>query len=553
MKKRMFSTFLLGLLICTATPILAGCGEEEIVYEMKAYTAEELQPDTYYVQQGDVYYPVAPGSLTVEAKGDRIAKEANPDRSVWYTQDDCMIPTLYADGALIYVSNSTVPASYVWERFEDEGYSIGVKGLKQNDGGNYSTLIGPNNINMQSSVYPIVSSLAKDTELFVDKVGGQNLTPENVSRGGSVLGLQANRSYSVDFYVGTQVQTKDVIADTHIFTSFEKYETADYHYDNTAAKSVIRITVPEYLISGFYYINGAGLFRYVDNTTAMGDLGINFNQPYFLGTDENGKIVTIDTLAAQETSEEPTEETQDIRKYRNEINLDCTQLKMTVTIQYSDPYVDEVVPEPEGEVAPGMEDVVVQESLPKATMTDPEGTVYDFVEDIRTENALMFEVQCPLTGNWVIEIWNMGDRTFTIDTDFESGHSDSVIHAGNGRVQMEAFVDKPYNEGVIKFTWENQDHAADITVTTPEGQKYGGVEGDVIYSDYGTKQIYIGYMTEGTYKFEVSGEDLGRIRYQVLESGETAVSQKIEEESESSDEETEDSEESETSEEVNAG
>lgn len=553
--KRMLCTII--FIICVATFILSGCGKKEIVYELKGYTVKELQPDTYYVQHGDLYYPVAKGELTVENHGEEIAKEANPDRAVWYTLDECMIPTMYQNDSLVYVTKGGVPTSFVWERFEDEGFSIGVKGLKKLDSGNYATIVDKTNINLQSSCYPPLKTLSGGSELMIDKVGGTTkLTEANVSRCGSITGLEAYKNYTIDFYSGTQCITQEVTADTHIFGSFELYQTSNYAFDNAG---FIRIEVPDYFLSGYYYINGAGLFKYVDNSSDMGIINDNFNAPYYLGKDEKGNVITVDNQEFLLPSDENTEvETvEDEKKFVNSMLLDCTQEKMVVSIVYSEE-TDDVVAEDlqeNKEIAPGMEDQVAKESLPRATITNPEGTTYEFVKDERLENALTFDVDCPLTGEWVIEITNMGSRTFTIDTDFTSGHSDSVIHTGTGKVQMKAYIDKTYNDGVIKFNWENKDRGAQITVTTPDNRKYGSdgnPDLDIQNAGYGQMDIYMGYLEEGNYTFEVSGEDLGRIRYQVVEAGATAVQEKVQEEEvteeESSEEGSEETEETENAE-----
>lgn len=52
--------------------------------------------------------------------------------------------------------------------------------------------------------------------------------------------------------------------------------------------NIIKITLPDYLKSGYYNINGAGIFRYIAEGDTY-DSSTNFNEP-IIEVDDNGNV-----------------------------------------------------------------------------------------------------------------------------------------------------------------------------------------------------------------------------------------------------------------------
>ena len=103
----------------------------------------------------------------------------------------------------------------------------------------------------------------------------------------------ANNSYKIDVYNGsTYIPLENIVADTHIFGSFEVYTSSIANYMQA---NYVQVVVPENFISGYYLINGVGFVKYVDNARAKGIADVDFNQAYYF-TDEDGKTHTIDEL-----------------------------------------------------------------------------------------------------------------------------------------------------------------------------------------------------------------------------------------------------------------
>ena len=94
--------------------------------------------------------------------------------------------------------------------------------------------------------------------------------------------FMAGKQYVCEFYTGTFYQDFLLTANIHSFGSMERFVSCDYEFMHS---TFIVIEIPEYFTSGYYFINGVGLFRYVDdedkeiyNGEAY-DAAIDWNEP----------------------------------------------------------------------------------------------------------------------------------------------------------------------------------------------------------------------------------------------------------------------------------
>ena len=221
-------------------------------------------------------------------------------RSIWISSDkDDSIPTVRKDDLLIYVSSTTVPDGIVFERFADYGYSIGVSNMIKDGGGHYYIEYAAvdeddykYSIDMNSDASQL-SDLAAIERLYLDKVGDTKVREDNVSDGGTVLGLKKNKSYVCEFYTGTYYQDFKLTANIHTFSSLETFTSYEYEFMHS---NFIVISIPDYFKSGYYFVNGVGLFRYVaeeDEGTYNGeayDEAIDWNDPIVV-YNENGEVI----------------------------------------------------------------------------------------------------------------------------------------------------------------------------------------------------------------------------------------------------------------------
>lgn len=128
---------------------------------------------------------------------------------------------------------------------------------------------------------------SEDTVVSIPSVGDKKIESKDVSRAGTIKGLIHGAQYDVAAYVGTNRHLIKMTADTHIFSSYELYTLTANSYD-FVGDGIITINLPENLKTGYYYINGAGLFRYIDGNSYNDST--NFNDPGVI-KDDNGKVI----------------------------------------------------------------------------------------------------------------------------------------------------------------------------------------------------------------------------------------------------------------------
>jgi hypothetical protein len=194
---------------------------------------------------------------------------------------------------LIYVSSTEVPQEIVFERFADYGYSIGISNMEADKGGHYFMTFADVDdddykyfIDMNSDASQL-TELTAITRLYLDKVGNVKVDEKNVSDGGTVLGLKKDKKYTCEFYTGTYYQDFNLTANIHCFGSMERFVNYDYEFMHS---NFIVIEIPEYFKSGYYFVNGVGLFRYVSD----GDISKYNGKAYDESIDWNAPIILYD-------------------------------------------------------------------------------------------------------------------------------------------------------------------------------------------------------------------------------------------------------------------
>lgn len=224
-------------------------------------------------------------------KNQELEEKLNYPRSIWMdTGTDKEIPTVTSSDKLVYVSNTDVPDSIVFERFADYGYTIGVSNLIKDLGGHY--YIQYSDVDEDDYKYFIdlnsdaaqLKELEAVTKLYLDRAGDVKVNEKSVSDGGTVLGLKEGKRVTCEFYAGTYYQDFNLTANIHSFSSMERFVSHDYEFMHS---NFIVIDIPKYLKSGYYFVNGVGLFRYVSDEVAA----IYNGKPYDASIDWNDPII----------------------------------------------------------------------------------------------------------------------------------------------------------------------------------------------------------------------------------------------------------------------
>ncbi|WP_195942248.1 hypothetical protein [Mediterraneibacter faecis] len=327
--KKVFAVLgITSILICS----LSGCSLFQTMSSLTGQrkttltSEKELESGKAYVLQDGTYHLCITGEYNFPKK--ELEEEMDYPRSIWISSDeDKQIPTLKSGDQLIFVSKDEVPESFVFERFADYGYTIGVSNLMMDQGGHY--YLPYLDVEEEYKYYIDLKSDAKELtylsevpKLYLDQVGKEKITKEKVSDGGTVLGLTKDQTYTCEFYTGTYYQDFNLKANIHSFGSMERFISHEYAFMHS---NFIAIEIPDYFVSGYYFVNGVGLFRYVtgeDEETYNGkafDPGIDWNTP-MITYNEDG---TVKFDPSEDSEEETWKERSDVGE-TGEVTVDVS-------------------------------------------------------------------------------------------------------------------------------------------------------------------------------------------------------------------------------------
>ena len=335
----MYKKYMSVFIVMLATFCLSGCGLFQTVsgfssnketsfsdvYELESESAYvwhheggNIEEDIENISEEDVFFTCITGNYNF--KKQELNEVAEYPRSIWSGSDtDHQIPTVTQDDCLLYVSKTEVPDSIVFERFADYGYTIGVSNLLADAGGHYYLTYADIEEDDYKYYIDLESDAAQLTQLplvkklYLDKVGDIKVDERTVSHGGTVLGLEKDESYVCEFYTGTYYQDYILTANIHSFGSMERFVSHDYEFMHS---NFIVIRIPDYFKSGYYFVNGVGLFRYVSdedidlyNGEAYDD-AIDWNEPMILYNEDG-------TIKYDPSNEESVENIEDISDVGN--------------------------------------------------------------------------------------------------------------------------------------------------------------------------------------------------------------------------------------------
>lgn len=492
--------------VLASAMLLSGCNlpfgnkkteTKETTYELTATTKDKLVNGMFYVKTDDEFYPVAKGQSNLTEKT-RIAKEADPTRIISFTQNDVMIPTLYKDDKLVYSTNSGI-SGITLERFKDLGWSVGFYNLQEDESNKVKYVIGKSSYDRASSLNESLSTLSISDEsalIIVDRVGGRQITIEDLSECGSINGLKTGSIANIDLYIGTKHYELPATVDTHILSSMELYELNEYALN---PDGYAEITIPDYLLSGYYYVNGIGVIRYVANERADGVAGVDFSVPYFY-KDQYGKKITkeeYDKLKGNVSENEKEEPSNTFN-----ISIDATQKFYSLDIAYE---------------LTGKEN---KDSLsykePYAEIISPDGQSTNFTASTKDKKEhLSLTINGMKSGTWTVNLYNLGDYALSYVQSIESGNADSFVHSGRGEGKITIHTDGISGTANAIINWEKSEHAVEeAKVTSPSGMEYKYVRsGDdgTFASTYGNLTLPLSSVEPGEWTLAIKGEELGRV------------------------------------------
>ena len=279
------------LCVLTTSLLLQGCSAATKEEEEKPDKIEEgfvdydkiLDDGDFYVRNTDgSYQKVYLGNATFD-KGSVNKSEPTYDKIAWYKEDFEDIPILYKGGSLIMYTKHAFEEEFVFERFFDYGYSIGLRNLEETPSGRY--MVSTEKEDGASMVSYPGGDTSEIEDLFnegviIDTLGGVPLRKDEdeengtsfLTKAGTIGGLVKDGRYAAEIYDGTKRHEYVFKADVRILGEFETFVSNKYEFES---ETIINIEIPEDWNSGYYMINGLGLFIYVAEEEYSED--INFN------------------------------------------------------------------------------------------------------------------------------------------------------------------------------------------------------------------------------------------------------------------------------------
>lgn len=356
MKKRQIAAIAVVMALCTI--VSGGCGKKTARKDTRPLTPDDMHPayysddtgipsGTYCIAHktsgkngaGVVYYPLYAAENTGEPSDDATGESG--DRFFWlnYNVDEGKLPTMYPGDQLIYKSDKSVPAEYTIEKFFDEGYTVGVAGLYENeynkpafDTGNDKCVISKHSDAriLRTIAKKVTSDDDDDVEIVFNAMDKEELAMDRLDSAGMIYGLDEGRKYNFDLRIGTKSYPASMTANVHEFRLGEtyKYKSIDYITD-----TMIRVNLPDFMTTGYYEINGSGAFRFLKTGTSYKDLKPkdynDFIYTYSGGRptgsvdglilNDDGYLVTYEEYISQEAAEDRKDYgTGDVEDYSDE-------------------------------------------------------------------------------------------------------------------------------------------------------------------------------------------------------------------------------------------
>lgn len=278
--RKIKAAFFICITTMASVLTLTGCSKTEVLSVKKDYIST-LKDGVYYVRQAETNKcePIYFGNGTFEEG--TIKSSPENSRILWYKDDFDKIPTLYKGDSLILYTSKDFDEKITFERFEDLGYTIGICGMTELKSGRYSISTDVN----KKCTYPggdtdeILKLTTKNVTL--DTLGDKDIRSSQgntsntfLSRCGTLLGLKKDGIYKTTIYSGTEEHEYTFTANIKALGSMEVEESYEYIFESGR---LMNITIPSDFNTGYYLVNGIGVFRYVDGTSY--DDNTNFNIP----------------------------------------------------------------------------------------------------------------------------------------------------------------------------------------------------------------------------------------------------------------------------------
>lgn len=373
------NTYIVLVLSVIASLFLSGCGKKEIfvnkdaIYDLVALTDSELSDDSYYVKDGADFYAI----YQPEGKASGTVSKPSANRILWFQKDLSLVPSLYANELIAYPSKSAELDKISLERFKKVGWSIGLYGGNIDKDG-YLCYSLEGNCIKDTDAYEQLKGM-KSNSIRIVSINDTPVTKDMINDSGIITGLEPGGKYVIGLYSGTYYETVTVTADRYFMESFEVMGINEAY--NTK-NGYLAVYMNEDYPSGWYSINGKGIFKYYAYKKGeRDDAEENMYKEYYKTTAESMEAYSQQYVAAVSVA------TENVR----------------FAVSYStDVYCDEEV---------------------VAILTAPDGTKYGMT----SENGEAYvEISKVMAGNWKIAIMPQDLQILDVKTESTKANPNAI-------------------------------------------------------------------------------------------------------------------------------
>lgn len=255
---------------------LSACGgnDDGDIYkgsEIPSYTEREIAEGTYIKkthndQKGvDSFQPLLATPLESDNRGNFYT---------WFTSKyDDLIPRFQEGDQIVFYSETKRPTSYTLYRMKDMDYTLGILfNVRMNEGDiNRPTIISfSGTYNEMSPVCTVVPEAigVSSADIQITEINEKEFSTNILADDSFLKGLTAQTMYNIGFYCGTVFKQVMVKADTHLFIQENTSVTSSYV---ELKDKYFEIILPSNMDTGFYYMEGVGMFRYEGKTNPIED------------------------------------------------------------------------------------------------------------------------------------------------------------------------------------------------------------------------------------------------------------------------------------------
>ena len=299
---------ILSILILTLT--LSACSKKE---EGGGIVASDGGPLTY--SESDLVEGI------FAMKGKKFQALLNPPPAaqsashIWFTGYDKAIPVVEKGDKLVLYSEEAVPSELEFVKLNDFGYTLGIMFPQATEDGRLTFPTTSTSYNPNSPVFKHVSSnvfTGSPSAINIKEVNGKEFKETMLSVDGFMKGLTKDAMYKFYYYQGTVYKDVNIKADTHVF--LKDYVLPSGSYDQLKDKTFV-VNLPSSIETGYWYIEGYGMFKYEDEEKSVIQDGTILDKPKAKKKKDSDKK-NIDNKNKEEISE--TEDIDASDKISNE-------------------------------------------------------------------------------------------------------------------------------------------------------------------------------------------------------------------------------------------